>query len=139
MDQKTERLYPSAPLENIELEQRLERKLNDVNSFNNSINNIKKMTTYFKDKNNKSKKKNEKYKMITTKIESIDKNVILATTTSLHTLSFTGIGLIAIPISTATTCGLSIGDQIIYEIMINKNSRYKKQYEKDKQTKKLLR
>ena len=27
MEQKTERLYPSAPLENIELEQRLEKKL----------------------------------------------------------------------------------------------------------------
>ena len=57
MDQKTDRLYPSAPLENIDLEQRLEKKLNDVNSFNNLINNIKEMITYFKDKNNKSKKK----------------------------------------------------------------------------------
>ena len=56
MDQKTDRLYPSAPLENIDLEQRLEKKLKDVNSFNNHINNIKEMTTYFKDKNNKSKK-----------------------------------------------------------------------------------
>ena len=26
MDQKTDRLYPSAPLENIDLEQRLEKK-----------------------------------------------------------------------------------------------------------------
>ena len=57
MDQKTDRLYPSAPLENIDLEQRLEKKLKDVNSFNNHINNIKEMTTYFKDKNNKSKKR----------------------------------------------------------------------------------
>ena len=36
MDQKTERLYPSAPLKNIDLEQRLEKNLNDVNSFKNS-------------------------------------------------------------------------------------------------------
>ena len=37
MEQKTERLYPSAPFENknIDLERRLERKLNDVNSFKN--------------------------------------------------------------------------------------------------------
>ena len=48
MDQK---LYPSAPLsENIDLEKRLEKKINDVNSFNNHINNIKEMITYFKDK-----------------------------------------------------------------------------------------
>ena len=57
MDQKCDRLYPSAPLEKkIDLEQRLEKKLNDVDSFNNHINNIKEMITYFKDKNNKSKK-----------------------------------------------------------------------------------
>ena len=42
MDQKCDRLYPSAPLENNDLEQKLEEKLNDVNSFNNHINNIKK-------------------------------------------------------------------------------------------------
>ena len=57
MEVKTERLYPSAPLENIDLEQRLEKKFNDVNSFNNSINNIKEMITFFKDKTNKSKKR----------------------------------------------------------------------------------
>ena len=57
MEQKTDRLYPSAPLENIDLEQRLLKKLNDVNSVNNSTINIKKMLTYFKDKNHKSKKK----------------------------------------------------------------------------------
>ena len=56
MDQKCDRLYPSAPIENIDSEQRLEKKLNEVNSFNNSINNIKEMTTYFKNKNHKSKK-----------------------------------------------------------------------------------
>ena len=55
MDQKCDRLYPSAPLENINLEQRLEKKLNDVSSFNNQINNIKEMITYFKDKD-KSKR-----------------------------------------------------------------------------------
>ena len=34
MEQKSDRLYPTAPLEkDINLEQRLEKKLNDVNSF----------------------------------------------------------------------------------------------------------
>ena len=40
MEQKADRLNPSAPLENIDLEQRLEKKFNVVNSFNYSINNI---------------------------------------------------------------------------------------------------
>ena len=59
MEQRTDRLYTSAPLENNDLEQRLEKKLNDVKTSNNSINKIKEMITYFKDKNNKSKKKKE--------------------------------------------------------------------------------
>ena len=58
MNQKCDRLYPSAPLEkHIELEQGLEKKLNDVNSFNNHISNINERITYFKEKNNKSKKR----------------------------------------------------------------------------------
>ena len=57
MEQKCDRIYPSAPLENIDLEQRLVKKLNDANSFNNHINNIKEKITYFKDKNHKSKKR----------------------------------------------------------------------------------
>ena len=57
MEQKAGRLYPSAPLENKTLEQRLEKKINDVNSFSNHIKNIKELITYFKEKNNKSKKK----------------------------------------------------------------------------------
>ena len=58
MEQKTDRLYPSARFENenIDLEEQLEKKLNDVNSFNNHINNIEEMITYCKNRKNKSKK-----------------------------------------------------------------------------------
>ena len=44
-------------IENYDLEQTLDKKLNDVNSFNNHISNIKEMIAYFKDNNHKSKKK----------------------------------------------------------------------------------
>ena len=44
MEQKTDRLYPSAPLEKDNLEQRSENKLNDVDSFNISNANIKKLS-----------------------------------------------------------------------------------------------
>ena len=92
------------------------------------------MILYFKDKNNKSKKKYKKYKTITTILKSFDTFVIIAITSSSITSSLTGIGLIIIPISTATACGLSIGNKVLYEIIINKNNKYKKQYEKDQQT-----
>ena len=55
MEQKSDRLYPSTPFENYDTEQRLERKITDVNSCNNHIKNIKEMITYFKDRSSKSK------------------------------------------------------------------------------------
>ena len=52
MEAETDRLYPSAPLEKDDLEQRLEKKLNDVDRLNNSRKKIKKLITYSKDGNN---------------------------------------------------------------------------------------
>ena len=42
----------------------------------------------------------------------------IATTSICITLSLTGIGLLAIPISTSTACGLSIGNIVICEIFM---------------------
>ena len=72
--------------------------------------------------------------MIITILKSFDTFLIIDTTSSFITLSFAGNGLIAIPKSTATACGLSIGNKVIYEIIINKYNNYKKQHEKDQQT-----
>ena len=119
MDQKYNRLYPSAPFENIDLEERLEKKLNDVIRFNSQINNIKETITYFKDKNNKFQIQYKEYKTLTTILKSFDTFFVIATTANSTTLSLTGIGLIAIPSSTATACTLSVGNKVIYEISIN--------------------
>ena len=45
MEQKPSRLYPSAPLKNNDLEQKLEKKLQDLSSFDNSIDNTTEMIT----------------------------------------------------------------------------------------------
>ena len=135
METKTDKLYPSAPLlENIDLEKRLEKKMNDVNSFNNHVNNIKEMITYFKDKNNKSKKRYENYKTLNTVLESVDSIVIIGATSTSITLSITGVGLIILPISAGLACTLSLGNKILHKIIINKYNKYKKQYEKDQNT-----
>ena len=42
MEVKTDRLYPSAPLENIDLEQRLEKKINDVTALITTSTTLKK-------------------------------------------------------------------------------------------------
>ena len=98
----------------MDIEQQLEKKLNDVNSFNISNNKFQEKITYFKDKNNKSKKRYKKYKTIITILKPFDTFVIIATTSSSSTLSLRGIGLIAIPISTATASGLSSGNKVMY-------------------------
>ena len=135
MESKTDKLYPSAPLiENIDLEKRLEKKISDVNSFNNHVNNIKEMIIYFKDKNHKSKKKYKNYKTLNTILESVDSIVIIATTSTSITLSITGIGLIILPISGGIAYTLSLGNKVLHKLIINKYNKYKKQYERDQQT-----
>ena len=135
MESKTDKLYPSAPLlENIDLEKRLEKKINDVNSFNNHVNNIKEMITYFKDKNNKSKKKYENYKTLNTILESVDSIVIIGATSTSISLTITGVGLIILPISAGVACTLSLGNKILHKLIMNKYNKYKKQYERDQNT-----
>ena len=136
MEQKCDRLYPSAPFENknIDLKQRLEKKINDVNSFNNHINNNKEMITYFEDKNHKSKKKYKNYKTPNTILESVDSIVIIAATSTSITLSVTGFGLVILPISAGIACGLSLGNKVLHKLIINKYNKCKKQYERDQQS-----
>ena len=135
MDQKTDKLYPSAPLlENIDLRKRLEKNINDVNSFINHVNNIKEMITYFKDKNNKSKNRYKNYKTLNTILESVDSIVTIAATSTSITQSVTGVGLIILPISASIACGLSLGNKILHKLIINKYNKYKKIYERDQNT-----
>ena len=137
MEQKCDRLYPSAPLlENIDLEKRLEKKINDVNSFNNHVNNIKEMITYFKDKNNKSKKRYKNYKTLNTVLESVDSIVIIGATSTSITLSVTGVGLIILPISAGIACAISLGNKILHKLIKNKYNKYKRLYERDQHTNK---
>ena len=135
MEQKCDKLYPSAPLlENIDLEKRLENKINDVNSFNNHINDIKERITYFKDKNNNFKKRYKNYKTLNTVLESVDSIFTIGATSTSITLSVTGFGLIILPISAGIACTLSLGNKILHKIFINKYNKYKKQYEEDQKT-----
>ena len=134
MDQKCDRLYPSAPLENNDLEQRLEKKINDVNIFNNHITNIKEKITYFKDKNHKLKKRYKNYKTLNTILESVDSIVIIGATSTSITLSVTGVGLIVLPISTGIACTLSLGNKVLHKVILKKYNKYKKLYERDQKT-----
>ena len=92
------------------------------------------MITYFKDKNHKSKKRYKNYKTLNKILESVDSIVIITATLTSITLSITGIGLIILPISAGIACTLSLGNKVLHKLIINKNIKYKKHYEKDQQT-----
>ena len=88
------------------------------------------MTTYFKDKDNKSKKKYKNYKTLNTVLESVDSNIIIGAASTSITLSITGIELTVLPISAGIVCTPSIGNKILHNLFIHKYSKYEKQYEK---------
>ena len=92
------------------------------------------MITYFREKNNKSKKKYKNYKTLNTVLELIDSIVVIGATSTSITLSVTGFGLIILPISAGIACGLSLGNKVLHKLIINKYNKYKKQYERDQQT-----
>ena len=133
MDQKTDRLYPSPPLEIFDLEQRLEKKtmLTVLITISTTW---KEMITYFKDKNHKSKKRYKKYETLNTVTESVDSTVIIGATSTSITLSITGFGLIILPISAGIACALSLSNKVSHKLIISKYNKYKKLYERDQNT-----
>ena len=121
-------------MENKALEQRSEKNLNDVNSFDNHINNIKEMITYFKDENHISADKYKNYKILNTILESVDTIFFTDATSTSISLSITGFGLFISAISAEIACTLSSCNQVSHKITLNKYNRNKKQYEKDQKT-----
>ena len=67
--------------------------------------------------------------MWTTLLKSIDTFDNIATTSNFITLVLTRIGLLVLPISAATVCGLSICNKVIFEIVMQKYNKYNKQYQ----------
>ena len=84
------------------------------------------MITYFKDKNNKSKRRYKHHKTLNTVLESVDSIVIIGATSTSITLSITSIGLIVLPISAGLACTLSLGNKVLHKLTINKYNKNKK-------------
>ena len=51
-------------------------------------------------------------------------------------LLITGIGLINLPKSAGFACCLSLGNKLLYKMILNKNNKYKKQSQKEQQSRK---
>ena len=92
------------------------------------------MITYFKDKNLKSKKKYKNYETLDTILESVDSIVNIAATSTSVTSSITGIGLSNLSMTAGISCTLSLGNEVLHKMIMNKYNTYKKLYERDQQT-----
>ena len=88
MDQKTARLYSSGPLvpSSMELEDGLEKTINYVNSFDNSIKDNNILNSNFRSKNHQSKKKSENNEALITKLQSTANLIKISTITNSATV-----------------------------------------------------
>ena len=73
--------------------------MKDLNSFNISIENMKKKNAYFIDRTHKSKKQCEENKTLKSKLESSNTVVNIGGTTAYLTISVTAVGMIVVPVS----------------------------------------
>ena len=90
----SEKLYPC-----LQQDQNLDLRLKEINSFNNSIQNIKDIQNFYNHEAKKYKKKSKIYKIINGLIQSIDGVSVLAVSSTCVTLSVTGVGLVVVPIA----------------------------------------
>ena len=121
-----ERLYPNLNENN--WEEIINKKLKEVNSFNNSINNINLMSKYYEEEYKKLKKKYNKFKTLNKILNTIDSITIISTTSTSITFSLTGFGIITIPIIAGVGCGLTITSKILCEYLKTKEKSYLEKY-----------
>ena len=104
--------------------------MNDVDKCKNSVKNLKEMITYLKDENRKSEKKYKTYETLISMLDLVDTVVIIGSTTTTLTVSITGIGLINVPISAGKASSLSLVKKILYQIILKKYKKCRKQYQR---------
>ena len=123
-----EKLYPSLQPQVDSLEQHLNLRLKEINSFNNSIQNIKDMKNFYNHEAKKYKKKSKQYKLINCLIQSVDGVSILAVSSTCVTLSITGVGLVVVPVASGIGAGLCIISKLLGEYLKRKEQHNLKKY-----------
>ena len=106
----------------------LDLRLKEINSFNNSIQNIKDIQSFYNHEAKKFKKKSKQYKLITCLIQSIDGVSVLAVSSTCVTLSVTGVGLVVVPIASGIGAGLCIISKIAGKYLKRKEQHNIKKY-----------
>ena len=119
----SEKLYPCLqPSDSLDL------RLKEINSFNNSIQNIKDIQNFYNHEAKKYKKKSKTYKIINGLIQSIDGVLLLGVSSTAITISVTGVGLVVVPIASGIGAGLCIISKIAGEYLKRKEQHNIKKY-----------
>ena len=122
-----QKLYPS--LNSVSsIESALNQQLKEINSFQNSVQNIKDIRTFYSHEVKKYKKKCKTIKLISGMINCIDTFVIVGVTSTSITLSVTGFGLLVIPITSGVGAGFSLSGKIISEYLKHLQAKYTKKH-----------
>ena len=119
----SEKLYPC-----LRESDNLDMRLKEINSFNNSIQNIKDIQNFYNHEAKKYKKKSKIYKLINCLIQSIDGVLLLGVSSTAITLSVTGVGLVVVPIASGIGAGLCIISKIAGEYLKRKEQHNIKKY-----------
>ena len=106
----------------------LDMRLKEINSFINSIQNIKDIQNFYNHEAKKYKKKSKQYTLINCLIQSIDGVSVLAVSSTCVTLSVTGVGLVVVPIAIGLGAGLCILSKIAGEYLKRKEQHNNKKY-----------
>ena len=102
----------------------LDMRLKEINSFKNSIQNIKDIKKFYNREAKKYKKKSKIFKIINGLIQSIDGVSVLAVSSTCVTLSVTGVGLVVVPIASGIGAGLCIISKIAGEYLKKRTTQY---------------
>ena len=106
----------------------LDLRLKEINSFNNSIQNIKDMKNFYNHEVKKYKTKSKTYKIINALIQSVEGVSVLAVSSTCVTLSITGVGLVVVPVASGIGAGLCIISKTAGEYLKRKEQHNIKKY-----------
>ena len=112
----SEKLYPSLQQKD-SLEQHLNLRIKEINSFKNSFQNINDTKNFYNHEGKKYKKRSKQYKLINNPVQSVDGVIILAVSSTCVTLSVAGA---VVPIASFIGAGLCIFSKIAGEYLKRK-------------------
>ena len=124
-----ERLYPE--LNSIEI---INKKMKEVNSFDNGINNKNLISRFYEENHKKLKKKNNKFKNLNKILNTIDSLNFIGSTSTSISLSVTRFGLIVVPITAGVACGIAISTKLASGTLKGKEKYYLEKYTLAKNT-----